>query len=44
MKIPHWYLMDYLTQFEGEKHQLTWDCLKTVKAVKGEKFVEVMEP
>lgn len=35
MIIPHWYLLDYLTQYEGDRPQLSWDCNKMVNAVKG---------
>lgn len=38
MKIPHGFLCDYLTQYEGERHQHSWDANAIVRAIKGEPF------
>lgn len=35
MIIPHWYFLDYLTQYEGDRSQQSWDSNKMVQAVKG---------
>lgn len=35
MIVPHWYLLDYLTQYEGDRPQQSWDCNKMVQALKG---------
>lgn len=38
MKIPHWFYWDYLTQYEGDKHQSYFDAYVFIKAVKEEEF------
>ncbi|MDB2439577.1 hypothetical protein N9W89_12770 [Hellea sp.] len=38
MKIPHWFFWDYLTQYDGDKHQSYFDAYKFIKAVKGDEF------
>jgi len=38
MKIPHWFFWDYLTGYEGDKHQSYFDAYVFVKAVKREDF------
>lgn len=38
MRIPHWYFWDYLTQYEGDKHQTYFDAYKFIHAVKGDGF------
>lgn len=38
VKIPHWYFLDYLTQYEGERDDSYWDAYRFVKAVKEEEF------
>lgn len=38
MKIPHWFFWDYLTKYEGDKHQSYFDAYVFIKAVKQEEF------
>ena len=38
MKIPHWFYWDYLTQYQGEKHQSYFDAYKIIQGVKGKDF------
>ena len=38
MKIPHYYLLDYLTQYDGDRSQGHWNATKMVSAIKGRQF------
>lgn len=38
MKIPHWFFWDYLTGYEGDKHQTYFDAYVFIKAIKREDF------
>ena len=35
MIIPHWYRLDYLTQYEVDRPQKSWDANNMVRAIKG---------
>lgn len=43
MKIPHWYLLDYLTNWDGDRPQESWDAVAIVKAMKGREFKGYVE-
>ena len=38
MKIPHWFFWDYLTGYEGDKHQSYFNAYVYIKAIKREPF------
>lgn len=38
MKIPHWFYWDYLTQYQGDKHQSYFDAYTIIQAIKGKEF------